>query len=226
MNPVDAPATAASLVNSPQTSAPSHSGHGKAAYSGPTAFADAYASALAGSTTYPSAATVHEHGGSSLAAPLPAIPPSMQETSSPFRSAHIPLPGHGSGDHDFQERALGLLAYRQQVLASNIANFDTPGYKAVDFDVPEALRSGFPTTGKAMPMTTTASGHTAGQAALAGPPLRLKYHVPHQASVDGNTVEMDVERTKFAENAIRYEFALDQAVGHYKHMAEMLKDLK
>lgn len=102
----------------------------------------------------------------------------------------------------FHERALGLRAYRQELLASNIANADTPGYKAVDIDVAEALRNG------------QSSAST----------LQLKYHVPSQGSVDGNTVEMDVERTKFAENALMYEYEVDRVKGYYKTIDDLLKN--
>jgi flagellar basal-body rod protein FlgB len=54
----------------------------------------------------------------------------------------------------------------------------------------------------------------------------LRYHVPYQAAVDGNTVELDVERAKFAESAVRYEFALDRVRSHYMHMEDLLKNLK
>ena len=107
-------------------------------------------------------------------------------------------------EHRVHEMALALRAYRQELLASNIANADTPGYKAVDIDVEETLRnrqSNIPT-------------------------IPLRYHVPGQASIDGNTVEMDVERAKFAQNALMYEFAVDRVKGHYMHMMELLKDLK
>lgn len=86
----------------------------------------------------------------------------------------------------------------------NIANADRPGYKAVDIDAEEALRNG--------------------QSDITDIPLR--FHVPSQSSIDGNTVEMDVERAKFAQNALMYEFALDRVKGHYMHMMELLKDLK
>lgn len=134
-------------------------------------------------------------------------------------------PGH-DGEHGFQELALRVRAYRQELIASNIANADTPGYKAVDIDFMEALRiaqsvSQIPS----MVLTTTSSGHIPGKG-FASPPFPLKYHIPSQPSVDGNTVEMDVERAKFAENAMMYEFALDRVKGHYMHMTEMLKNLK
>ncbi len=109
---------------------------------------------------------------------------------------------HQGVGHDFFERALRVLAHRQQLLASNIANADTPGYKAVDIDVREALLSGTPENA-----------------------IPKKYHVPSQGSADGNTVEMDVERAKFAQNAIVYETAVTLVRDHYMMMNNMLKDL-
>ncbi|MFN0039326.1 MAG: flagellar basal body rod protein FlgB [Burkholderiales bacterium] len=94
----------------------------------------------------------------------------------------------------FHHQALNLRAHRQQVLASNIANADTPGYKARDFDFRAALASAVaPVTTGATPANAPAS------------PPELLYRQVIQPSVDGNTVDMDVERAQFAENAIRYE---------------------
>jgi flagellar basal-body rod protein FlgB len=115
----------------------------------------------------------------------------------------IPLRGKAMGDHNINERALGLHAYRLQLLASNIANADTPGYKAVDIDVQQALRNGL----------------------SADSVIPLQYHVPSQDSADGNTVEMDVERTKFAKSALMYEYTADRVKGHYKMMEELFKNL-
>lgn len=104
----------------------------------------------------------------------------------------------------FQQQALGLRAYRQQVLAGNIANADTPNYKARDFDFGAALSAAVAGRQEgSLAVSRTDSAHLAGGAGSA--PVRLMYRTPMQASVDGNTVEMDVERAQFAENAIRYE---------------------
>ncbi len=107
----------------------------------------------------------------------------------------------------FQSKALGLRAYRQQVLAENIANADTPNYKARDFNFKSALDSAM--AGRAtggLAMERTAPGHLSGTTgrALAD----IKFRQPMQSSADGNTVEMDVERAEFAENALRYEASL------------------
>jgi len=141
---------------------------------------------------------------------------------------HIPIgsAGHGGG-HGFQETSLGLRAYRQELIAANIANADTPGYKSVDIDFQEALRIARSVTkNSVLPLSTTASGHFPADALPPTPLYALAYHTSFQASVDGNTVEMDVERSKFAENALMYQFSMDRVSGHFKMMVEMLQNLK
>lgn len=107
----------------------------------------------------------------------------------------------------FHQRALGLRAYRQEVLASNIANADTPHYKARDLDFKASLQGamgGKGGMGGPLELARTAPGHLpAGGNAPAG--ARLLYRTETQSSVDGNTVDMDVERAAFAENALQYE---------------------
>ena len=118
----------------------------------------------------------------------------------------------------FQEKALGLRAYRQQVLAGNIANTDTPNYKARDFDFSQALKEATAgrNTSVDLAMARTSSAHMAGNSAdvLA----RLMYRTPSQGSVDGNTVDMDIERAQFADNALRYEAGLAFLTHQIKQM--------
>lgn len=107
----------------------------------------------------------------------------------------------------FQQQALGLRARRQEILAGNIANADTPNYKARDFDFSSALKEAVAGRGGgSLPLATTASRHLSTGAVSA--PVRLMYRTPSQASVDGNTVDMNVERAQFSENAVRYEAGL------------------
>lgn len=114
----------------------------------------------------------------------------------------------------FHERALNVRALRQQVIASNIANADTPGYKARDFDFHVAMDAAKLASGA---LTRTAPGHAAGGAAgSAGGPLLYRSTV--QASVDGNSVDIDVERAQFADNALRYEANLMFISGQIKTM--------
>jgi flagellar basal-body rod protein FlgB len=106
---------------------------------------------------------------------------------------------------NFHAEALGLRALRQQILASNIANADTPGYKARDIDFVKSLQDAVAGRVSAGELTRTVSAHMASpkSASAAGGPLLYRQVV--QPSLDGNTVDMDVERAQFAENAVRYE---------------------
>jgi flagellar basal-body rod protein FlgB len=109
-------------------------------------------------------------------------------------------------DLRFNREALNLRVQRQDVLASNIAHADTPNYKARDFDfssrLSQAMEQG--RMGQSMSLATTSARHLQGEA-QAMPDEDLQYRVPTQSSIDGNTVDMDVERVNFADNALRYE---------------------
>jgi len=123
---------------------------------------------------------------------------------------------------DFHSKALTLRAERQQVLSSNIANADTPGFKARDFDFPSALAkqlgsasstqpgTGGPNTPVAIVLTTNPRHMPGDKRADGGAAdlTTLKFRAPDQASLDGNTVNLDIERANFAENSLRYEAAL------------------
>lgn len=97
---------------------------------------------------------------------------------------------------NFNHQALNLRAQRQQVLASNIANADTPGYKARDYDFKSAL---------ATAVATPAAAAEASGGAAPAPAPELLYRGVIQPSIDGNTVDMDMERAQFAENTVHYE---------------------
>ena len=108
----------------------------------------------------------------------------------------------------FNETALSLRSQRQELLASNIANADTPNYKARDIDFSNALQGALSRGQGAM--STTNQGHIPngpvaadGKALAYGTPVLYRNVV--QGAVDGNTVDMDTERTQFADNALRYE---------------------
>ncbi len=110
----------------------------------------------------------------------------------------------------FHQQALNLRAYRQEVLASNIANADTPNYKARDIDFISALQGadGAARTSGSLPLARTASGHLGGTAVDNPAAAPLLYRIETQSSVDGNTVNIDTERAAFAENAVQYEASL------------------
>jgi flagellar basal-body rod protein FlgB len=102
------------------------------------------------------------------------------------------------------EQALLLHGQRLGVLAENIANADTPNYKARDIDF-SAVLSG--TESQAMPLAVTNAAHL-GVGESGEGSADLKYRNPYQASLDGNTVEMPVEQAAFAENNVRYQASL------------------
>lgn len=119
------------------------------------------------------------------------------------------------------ENALKFRALRNQVLSANIANADTPGYKARDLDFNRALGSA---TGKAVRLIGTSDRHIAN----AGVPARmtseqLQYRVPMQPTLDGNTVETDVEQAAFAENALMYRASLAFLDGKIRTLRYALK---
>lgn len=116
---------------------------------------------------------------------------------------------------EFNAQALKLRSYRQQLIASNIANADTPNYKAVDIDFERELKR----VSKKQPGTITLAATNPGhmQAATGNPyNAKVMYRNITQPNIDGNTVNMDEERAKFAENALRYEFTTSRLNGQIK----------
>ena len=109
---------------------------------------------------------------------------------------------------DFQQKALNLRAKRAEVIASNIANADTPNYKAVDLDFASALQSAEGNQSR-LAMAVTDPAHIAASAASGGNgSAELKYRSAVQRSLDGNTVDMDIERAAFTDNAMQYQSTL------------------
>jgi len=104
------------------------------------------------------------------------------------------------------EQALLLHGQRLGVLATNLANADTPGYKARDIDFSAVLSH---TQGETpLPLQITHAAHiTFNDSDM--PAGELKYRNPYQASLDGNTVEMPVEQAAFSENNVRYQASLN-----------------
>lgn len=113
----------------------------------------------------------------------------------------------------FQTEALVLRSERQRLISSNIANADTPGYVARDFDFAQALR-------EATASAQAADGPGA-SARRASPTLR--YAVPSQTNLDGNSVDMDRERAAFADNSVKYEATLRFINGSVRTMLDAMK---
>lgn len=124
----------------------------------------------------------------------------------------------------FQQQALGLREQRQQILASNIANADTPGYQARDIDFASQLRKVFDKSQaqQSFTMTLTSARHIPGEVVKA-PDMDLLYRVPDQPALDGNTVDMDRERAQFMDNSLKYQANLTMLSGQIKSMMSVLQ---
>ncbi len=122
----------------------------------------------------------------------------------------------------FQEKVLALRGYRQQVLASNIANADTPNYKAMDIDFASALRQAQGAAG-GVGLAKTAAGHMDGKGggSLAG--IKPMYRASVQPSIDGNTVDTNIEQAQFSENALQYMSTLQFINGDIRDTMLALK---
>jgi flagellar basal-body rod protein FlgB len=125
----------------------------------------------------------------------------------------------------FHQVALNLRAARQELIASNIANADTPNYKAKDIDFSSALKGALGGASATLQLEATAakhlSGGDAGETVMGAP---VQYRVPVQPSADGNTVDMDVERAQFADNALRYEASVRFVSGKAKDVLAALQN--
>jgi flagellar basal-body rod protein FlgB len=115
-------------------------------------------------------------------------------------------------------KALELRAHRSEILAANLANADTPGYKARDFDFGAVLQNELP----AVPMTTTRTGHLQPDGGLVTG-WQTQYRVPSQPSLDGNTVDSQIEYGNFASNALEYQASLRFLNGKIKGLLLAIK---
>jgi flagellar basal-body rod protein FlgB len=150
----------------------------------------------------------------------------------------------------FGREALDVRGNRQELLSSNIANADTPGYRARDIDFASSLAGALKKVGtpggaarlagtsnasplpmaqsagvsSGMSMASTEPGHMAGKTQLipVGGPVedygQLQYRIPTQPALDGNTVDLDAERVRFADNSLHYETGLTVMSGEVKAM--------
>ncbi|WP_279044538.1 flagellar basal body rod protein FlgB [Cedecea davisae] len=125
----------------------------------------------------------------------------------------------------FQQEALNLRAQRQEILAANIANADTPGFQARDIDFASEMKKVMErgrVEGGGMSLALTSSRHIPAQT-HSTPSLNLLYRVPDQPAMDGNTVDMDRERTQFADNSLNYQTNLTVLGGQIKSMMSVLQ---
>lgn len=140
----------------------------------------------------------------------------------------------------FHEAALKIRSERQGVLASNIANADTPNYHARDIDFKEALKKALgqtnagynrlvltdeehrpESTGNGLVTAESLGLRSEETEMVAGVPLL--YRKMHQGSIDNNTVDMDIERNHFADNALHYEAGVSIINNQIKNLLAVIQ---
>ncbi len=121
--------------------------------------------------------------------------------------------------------ALILRSRRSEILASNIANSDTPGYKAKDIDFKDAMSKAMGTRTEfkkdSLKMTTTNNSHI--QMSQNTLSTDIMYRNPYQPSLDGNTVDAGIEKTEFSKNSIHYTANLRFLTGKFQSLTKAIK---
>lgn len=125
-----------------------------------------------------------------------------------------------AGSISLYSKAIGLRAQRQQVLASNIANADTPNYKARDFDFKATMAGALSAQGGGLSLAKTSAMHLSGDNDNAG--INLQYRKETQSAVDGNTVDMDIERAEMTDNSLQYELLTKLITDHFQGLKQAM----
>jgi len=118
--------------------------------------------------------------------------------------------------------ALSVRARRAEILAGNLTNSDTPGYKARDIDF-KAILSGVKDENDDRQITLNLTNPTHLEGTLGDTQFPLKYRIPSQPSVDGNSVDPDRERAEFASNALGYQSSITFLDGRIRTLLTAIK---
>lgn len=119
-------------------------------------------------------------------------------------------------------QALAVRARRAEVLAANIANADTPNYKARDVDF-RALLGAAQTQPANARLVTTHAAHQSDALGTGAADGGLRYRTPQQPSIDGNTVDPQTEYAQFAQNALQYQASLTFLGGRIKGLLTAIR---
>jgi flagellar basal-body rod protein FlgB len=142
------------------------------------------------------------------------------------------MPGRLDDYLNFNQTALNVRSQRQQLLASNIANADTPNYKARDIDFASTLKNKLKATQSTsvapvpgVALAQTSPMHLAGKPHVSNTSAdnTALYRTVDQPSIDGNTVDMDVERNQFADNGLHYEATVTAVNGQLKGLLSVIQ---
>jgi len=128
----------------------------------------------------------------------------------------------------FHQSALSIRTDRMEVISGNLANANTPGYKAKDIDFNSAMESALRAqegqrkriSGS---LVKTDDRHMSGNSTSVASNFEMQYRVPLQPDTgDGNTVEVQAERNRFLDNGLRYQASLEFLNGKIKGMKKAL----
>jgi len=117
-------------------------------------------------------------------------------------------------------QAAQLRSYRGEVLANNIANSETPGYKSRDIDFKTIMKQAGSTESVSLNANNKAHFGSSNQSKLHN---ELLYRTPSQASLDGNTVDMDLEKAEFSKNAMSYQVSMTFLGGKIKGIMSAIR---
>lgn len=119
-------------------------------------------------------------------------------------------------------QALTLRARRAEIIAANMANADTPNYKARDIDFKSALKQA---TGRDGDHGVTLKRTDAKHLAAGGDAMSeaVRYRIPHQSSLDGNTVDAETEQVEFTRNAVQYQATLTFLSGRIRGLMTAIR---
>lgn len=116
--------------------------------------------------------------------------------------------------------ALHIRSQRAELLATNLSNADTPGYKARDIDFKSALKMA--NAGDAGMMKMSHQNHMQPTGTHASSPI-IQYRTTMQASLDGNTVDEQIEQAQFMQNSIQYQASLDFLGGKFRGLLTAIR---
>lgn len=128
----------------------------------------------------------------------------------------------------FHESALKIRTERMEVISGNLANANTPGYKARDIDFNKAMKSamneGVQGKNKSSGgLVRTNERHLSGNPSSVAANFDMQYRIPTQPDTgDGNTVEVQSERNRFLDNGLRYQASLQFLNGKIKGMKKAI----
>ncbi|WP_114417631.1 flagellar basal body rod protein FlgB [Marinospirillum perlucidum] len=117
--------------------------------------------------------------------------------------------------------ALNVRSQRAEILANNLANSDTPGYKARDLDFKGILQGEYENRER-MQLERTQNRHIPAEGVLVD--SALKFRIPHQPAIDGNTVEADIEQAEFSQNAMDFQASFTFLNSKFSGLTKAMKN--